>query len=90
MSAKVVAQDATQRAPIDTGRLKRSITHGTPFSADKGRGILIGTNVEYARFQEEGTKNMAAQPYLKPALEAKKEIVSVIILKSIVGALKGT
>ncbi len=122
LSAKLVAQEATRRAPIDTGRLKRSITAGVPFSAGKGRAIDVGTNVVYARIQEEGglikehdvtpriKKALAfewkgekvvfakvtipdvripAQPYLRPALKAKQSKISEIMLKSIVGALKG-
>ena len=40
----------------------------------KKQGI-VGTNVEYASYIELGTSKMAAQPYLRPALEANmKEI----------------
>lgn len=31
---------------------------------------VVGTNVEYAIHQEYGTKNMDAQPYLRPAARA--------------------
>jgi HK97 gp10 family phage protein len=53
--------------PVDTGRLRSSI------QASRGRdttGVFadIGTNVEYAVFVEFGTRYMAAQPYLRPAL----------------------
>ena len=93
LSGMLIAQDASFRAPIDTGRLKRSITVGAPFSVQKGRAISVGSNVEYAKIQEEGGRLpsggfIRAQPYLKPALEANKEKASEIILKSIVGALK--
>lgn len=50
-------------APVDTGRLRSSIT------ATKGdRVVTIGTNVEYAAFVEFGTRYMAAQPFLRPAI----------------------
>lgn len=56
LSANVVAQRATQKAPRDTGRLKRSITRGIPFKVSpKIYGITVGTNVEYARAQEFGS-----------------------------------
>ena len=49
--------------PVDTGRLRNSITH-----ADDGEAEYIGTNVEYAPYVELGTSRTRAQPYLKPAV----------------------
>ena len=49
--------------PVDTGRLRNSISH----THDKNTAY-IGTNVEYAPYVEMGTKNTKAQPYLKPAI----------------------
>lgn len=51
-------------APVDTGRLRNSITHAV---IDEN-SVAIGTNVEYAIYQELGTSKMKAQPYLKPAV----------------------
>lgn len=49
--------------PVDTGRLRGSISH----TNDKNTAY-IGTNVEYAPYVEMGTVNTKAQPYLKPAI----------------------
>lgn len=71
LGAQVVAQRATQKAPIQTGRLKRSITAGRPYTASDGsRMIDIGTNVVYARIQEFGGKIPAhtISPRVKQAL----------------------
>jgi phage gpG-like protein len=54
LSGHLVAQRATRRAPIETGRLKRSITSGRPYSVSKLRVIDVGTNVEYAKILEVG------------------------------------
>lgn len=55
LSGQLVAQRATGKAPIDTGRLKRSITFGRPYSAPGGNRIIdVGTNVIYARILEQG------------------------------------
>jgi phage gpG-like protein len=55
LSGQLVAQRGTGKAPIDTGRLKRSITQGRPYSRPGGRrAIDVGTNVIYARIQEQG------------------------------------
>jgi HK97 gp10 family phage protein len=50
-------------APVDTGRLRNSITHVV-----NDDSVVIGTNVEYAVYQEFGTSKTKAQPYLKPAV----------------------
>lgn len=56
-------RNAKIACPVDTGRLRNSITH----THDKNTAY-VGTNVEYAPYVEMGTKNTKAQPYLKPAI----------------------
>ena len=56
---------AKKLAPVDTGNLRNSITHDVD---DEEPSAYIGTNVEYAPYQELGTIHMAAQPFLKPAV----------------------
>ena len=51
--------------PVDTGRLRNSITHQ---QMDENTEV-IGTNVEYAPYVELGTSRMGARPYLRPAAE---------------------
>lgn len=51
--------------PVDTGRLRASISHEVD-----DRTAVIGTNVEYAPFVELGTSSQKAQPYLKPGVES--------------------
>ena len=48
----------------------------------------MGSNVEYASFVEEGTSKMPPYPYLKPALEAKRDEVVKLFEKGIADALK--
>ena len=49
--------------PVDTGRLRNSITH-----KQEGEDTeVIGTEVEYAPYVEMGTQRSKAQPFLKPA-----------------------
>lgn len=55
---------AKQACPVDTGRLRNSISH----DADE-EAAYIGTNVEYAPYVELGTSRMAPRPYLRPAAE---------------------
>lgn len=73
----LVAEGYAKRlCPVDTGRLRNSITH-----ADDGEAEYIGTNVEYAPYVELGTSRTRAQPYLKPAVvnhsDEYKKIVEI-------------
>lgn len=55
---------AAKKCPVDTGRLRGSITHEVD-AADNA--VYIGTNVEYAPYVELGTSRQKAQPFLRPA-----------------------
>lgn len=81
ISGYLVAQRATQRAPRDTGRLKRSITIGKPYKV-RGKykyAIDVGTNVEYAAAQELGSGIHAeggGKPY--PIYPVKKKALAFV------------
>ena len=64
---------AKEHAPVDTGNLRRSITH----EVHSGRKpfVRIGTNVRYGIYQELGTRFHPAHPFLRPALEALRVII---------------
>ena len=64
-----VDRAAKQLCPVDTGRLRSSITNEIGQDSE-GLVATIGTNVEYAPHVELGTSKMAAQPFLLPALDA--------------------
>ena len=71
---------AKKLAPYDTGNLRNSITH----TVDDGEpAAYIGTNVEYAPYQELGTIHMAAHPFLKPAVAANANTYRKIIEKEL-------
>lgn len=54
---------AKKKCPVDTGRLRNSISHTSTEDT-----AYVGTNVEYAVYVEMGTVNTKSQPYLKPAV----------------------
>lgn len=66
-----VDRQAKNLAPVDTGRLRSSI-NGRLARDSQGVVGIVGTNVHYAIFQEFGTRYMAAQPFLRPALDAAR------------------
>lgn len=57
------AHTAAEKAPVDTGRLKNSISNATVPSE---QAAYIGTNVPYAIYQELGTsRGIAGKHYLQ-------------------------
>lgn len=66
-------QLASDRCPVDTGRLKASIS-----SSVDGDMAVCGTNVEYAPYVEFGTSKAKAQPFLRPAAKRKKDYAAIL------------
>ena len=83
-----VSGTAISITPVETGRLKGSITYQTKRtgsrvsgSAQPGDGVSkpqddnvchVGTNVEYAIYQEYGTSRQTGQPFLRPAVDIER------------------
>lgn len=57
--------DAKQLSPVDTGRLRNSIEH----HAEGANKMIVATDVEYAIYQEMGTRNQHGTPFIKPSGE---------------------
>lgn len=72
VASYMVENDAKRLCPVDTGRLRASITHDFD---DKQFKALVGSNVHYAKYVEMGTIKMSPQPYLRPALEMNREAI---------------
>ncbi len=71
---------AKAACPVDTGRLRNSITH----QQESENVEVIGSNVSYAAFVELGTSKMSARPFLRPAAEGHAAEYAAI-LKSFLG-----
>lgn len=67
--ANTVVNSAKRRVPKKTGTLSRSI-HMEP---EPDRGVLVGTDVVYAKYVEQGTAKMKGRPYLQPALKENEQ-----------------
>lgn len=67
---------AKQLAPVDTGRLRNSITNEVDVS---DKSVTIGSAVEYAPFVEQGTSKQKAKPYLRPAIIGHKDDYKQIV-----------
>lgn len=59
---------AKKLCPVDTGRLRNSITH---YLDESDKSVYIGTNVEYGKYVELGTSHpkREAKEFLRPAAE---------------------
>lgn len=71
---------AKEYCPVDTGRLRNSISH-----TDDGEAAYIGTNVEYGPAVELGTSRQRAQPYLEPAVTRHKDEYKEITYSALKG-----
>lgn len=56
-------------------------TGNAPADDDHQTTVYVGTNVEYAPYQELGTEKMDARPFLRPAFENFREEIKQIIEK---------
>lgn len=64
-----IETDAKRNCPVDTDRLRGSITTNI---IDDMSGE-VGTNVEYADYVNSGTRYQEAQPYFDSAVEKNEE-----------------
>lgn len=81
--AHKIEATAKRNAPVDTGRLRGSIT--TDVESD-GYSAETGSNVEYADDVEGGTSKQMPQPFLKPAY-TKQEPLFIKDLENIMERL---
>lgn len=78
----LVAEGAAKRiCPVDTGRLRNSITHA--LMGDDS--VAIGTNVEYAPYVHEGTSRYKGVPFLTQAAQSNKGRFEAILRKHMQG-----
>lgn len=69
--------------PVDTGRLRNSITHALDASMDS---VYVGSNVEYAPYVELGVHGREGKKMLTRAAEDHKEFYEGILKKHLGGA----
>ena len=82
-AALIVERDAKILCPVDTGRLRTSITHDVNEGEISARvGIPPrhdDHSMMYGVYVEMGTSKMRAQPYLRPALEKNKGTIERLL-----------
>ncbi len=66
---------AKQMAPVDTGRLRNSIEH----HSEGTDTVVVETDVEYAIYQEMGTRYQSGTPFMKPSGESNIDTFKTVI-----------
>jgi hypothetical protein len=74
-----------------TGRLQGSITWELSRRGLFGRGLMarVGTNLEYGRYLENGTRRMRPRPWLKRSLDAVRPQIKIILSRPLRGPDRG-
>lgn len=96
--AMAVEASAALNCPVDTGRLRGSITWVTQGKQNKAKSpakqadgvqsippagvAYVGTNVEYAAHVEFGTKKMKPQSFLRAAADERRAELPAIFTKT--------
>jgi HK97 gp10 family phage protein len=104
--AQVIKKEVIERAPVDTGNLKKNIITKrktkTPFTSEFLVTVRTGKKTKkqiaqgigdafYAKFVEYGTVKSAAKPFIRPAFEQGKESAAIAIVDRLkVGIAKAT
>lgn len=64
-------REAMEKAPVDTGNLKRNIMLEITGFGSTGK---VSSKADYSGYQEFGTRFMAAQPYMGPAFRKYRNL----------------
>lgn len=90
VGGQVVRSDAVRRAPIKTGNLRASITVERVDESVARAEVTVGPSKQapYGVHVEYGTRFMAAQPYMRPALDTNRQRVAEEVRKALAGALE--
>jgi HK97 gp10 family phage protein len=90
---KVIQEEAERRAPRETGNLQENVVDRMILRRQRvGRAqVDIGPTRDawYGRFLELGTSKMEAQPWLRPAFEAKVKEATDAVANALRNALRG-
>lgn len=72
-AGRLIAQSAREKAPVDTGALRDSITTDVQVRGPTSVSVEVGPSVDYADDVEFGSLRQQAQPYLRPAIDETED-----------------
>lgn len=73
---------ARAAVPVRTGMLRASIGY---YYIQSSRTLVVYADAPYAKFVEEGTIHMSAQPYLAPAIDAAGRVLGATTVMAFPG-----
>lgn len=87
--AEPIRADASQRAPRRTGKLAGSIIVEPDEKGKTQASVKIGPEKDafYGLFHEFGTSKMAANPFLRPAMDEQKDAAVAAVRRELQKAL---
>jgi HK97 gp10 family phage protein len=80
----LVLRRAKQKAPVDTGNL-RALIEKPPATMTE---VDVVSPAEYSIYLEMGTHKMAAQPYMRPALDESKDQIEELLGHSVIATIE--
>lgn len=83
---QIIAEEAIQLVPVDTGALQSTIRVET--EGDVVQLVAGGDDVDYHLYVEFGTIKMEAQPFMRPAIDAKKNECNKAIAENLQKQIK--
>ena len=82
-AAERVADIARANAPVDTGWMRDNIK-----AVHLSRYSQVVANAKYSGYVEFGTYKMAAQPYLRPAIDQHQREILSYVAEAMIGEIK--
>lgn len=84
--AEAIADAAADNAPVDEGTLRDNIIYRKAYDDDLGIIFVVGPeypNAAHGHLVELGTVSMAAQPFLRPALDAAEPVTNRDVIEAL-------
>ena len=78
----IIAGNMKRRSPVDTGRLRGSITTNVDSDGD-GPYSDTGPGTDYAEYVEYGTTRQPAQPYAEPGFQASRSAIDALAAREL-------
>ena len=86
--ALALGDEAKRRCPADAGTLRESIRARVRIAGDTAEAV-IGSDLPYAAKAELGALSTPPEPYLAPALDARRSAIGERIGQAVRGVLEG-
>lgn len=80
-SGYLVEAESKKRTPVDTGRLRSSISIASSLRLRAQPHVIISPHTNYAIYVHEGTRHMRSRPFMTQGYDASKQRIRNIMKK---------